>query len=89
VGAVGCLLYSIGSMTGASAIPSGSITLVDARKIISIVTNDSSAMFTFTNLLQFIPNVSHSTMSEDRHCENVRLADGWKTFGIQCIGFDG
>ncbi|CAF3570870.1 unnamed protein product [Rotaria sp. Silwood1] len=54
-GAIGCLLYNISSIIGSSIIPSGSISLDDGWSIITMVTENPSAMFTFTNLLELIP----------------------------------
>ncbi|CAF4998618.1 unnamed protein product, partial [Rotaria sp. Silwood1] len=54
-GAIGCLLYNIDSIIGSSVIPSGSISLEDGQSIIKIVTENSSAIFTFTNMLEFNP----------------------------------
>lgn len=86
-GAIGCLLYNVGLISGASTIPSGSVSLQDARRIIALVANDSSAIFTFTNLLQFLPSVSER-MRNDWH-ENAFLADWRKTFWIQRVRSDG
>ncbi|CAF4857197.1 unnamed protein product [Rotaria sp. Silwood1] len=56
-GATGCLIYNAGAITGSSTIPSGSITMDDGLKIIVIVANDSSSIFTFTNLQGIAPVV--------------------------------
>ncbi|CAF3277535.1 unnamed protein product [Rotaria sp. Silwood2] len=47
-----------GAFLGSSVIPSGSISLEDGQSIIKIVTENSSAIFTFTNMLEFNPMVT-------------------------------
>ncbi|CAF3980441.1 unnamed protein product [Adineta steineri] len=49
-GARGCLIYNIGLTLGSYFIPTGSISLADAQRIISTVAANPSAIYTFTNL---------------------------------------
>ncbi|CAF5204171.1 unnamed protein product, partial [Rotaria magnacalcarata] len=42
-------------LTGSSSIPSGSISLADGQRILTITAQNSSALFTFTNRLGFAP----------------------------------
>ncbi len=73
-GAIGCLLYNVGPITGlvfsilfssrqsnhsgASNIPSGSISLKNGLSIIATVAANSSAIYTFTDLFEPTPVVS-------------------------------
>ncbi len=45
------------NLSGASNIPSGSISLADALSIIATVTANPSAVYTFTNLVGLTPSV--------------------------------
>ncbi|CAF1191453.1 unnamed protein product [Rotaria sordida] len=62
-GATGCLIYNVGAIAGSSTIPSGSISMADGLKIIAIVTNNPSAIFTFTNSQGLAPISTGGTPS--------------------------
>ncbi|CAF1482172.1 unnamed protein product [Rotaria magnacalcarata] len=62
-GASGCLIYNVGAITGSSSIPSGSISLADGQRILTITAQNSSALFTFTNRLGFAPVATAGTLS--------------------------
>ncbi|CAF1060132.1 unnamed protein product [Rotaria sordida] len=62
-GATGCLIYNVGAIAGSSTIPSGSISMADGSKIIAIVTNNPSAIFTFTNSQGLAPISTGGTPS--------------------------
>jgi hypothetical protein len=49
------------SLLGSYAIPSGSISLEDGRRIVDTVTTNPSAVYTFTNLFGLTPVVSELT----------------------------
>ncbi|CAF3807871.1 unnamed protein product [Rotaria sp. Silwood1] len=56
--ASGCLLYNVGPIAGSSFIPSGSISLADGQRIAAITTQNPSAVFTFTNLVNLLSTVT-------------------------------
>ncbi|CAF4766945.1 unnamed protein product, partial [Rotaria sp. Silwood1] len=62
-GAIGCLIYNVGAISGSASIPSGSISLADGQRITAITTENPSAVFTFTNLLEFGPVPTAGTPS--------------------------
>lgn len=61
VGIIVLLNRSVSSVfTGASSIPSGSLTLKDGLAILKIVAKNPDAIFTFTNTIILSKKVSHN-----------------------------